>query len=160
MGPTPFTRFSPDGADSSLIDESQLPIDGATSEFSRHSSRAAMNKVLGAIFAIACVATSAVSGSILGVGMWFWIIIAAGVVVAVTQFIPSTRLIGSVVALLLSIVSLLAVALTLLAATIGGSFRLGTSESLLVFGFAMIAVFGIALVRFNRKAVKTRDFES
>ena len=97
------------------------------------------------------MATSITSGSILGVGMWFWIIIATGILVATSQFFPLLRPFGSVAALLLGIISVFAVLLTLLAATIGGSFELDSSETLLVFSFTMIAVFGFPLVFINKK---------
>jgi len=116
-----------------------------------------MNKIVGILFAIACIATSAVSGSILGVGMWFWIIIAAGVFVAVSQFIPMLRGLGSVAALLLGVISVCGVMLTLLAATTGGSFKIDNNEALLVFTFFMIAVLGFSLVGISkRKSGKDR----
>ncbi len=110
-----------------------------------------MNKVVAIFFAISCFATSVTSGNILGVGMWFWIIIATGIFVAVSQFLPALRGLGSVAALLLAVISVCAVILTLLAATIGGSFKLDDRETLLVFSFFMIAVFGFLLVRINKK---------
>ncbi|MGB5607139.1 MAG: hypothetical protein WBN51_11505 [Gammaproteobacteria bacterium] len=110
-----------------------------------------MNKIVAILFAISCFATSAVSGSILGVGMWFWIIIAAGVFVADSQFAPMFRELGSVAALLLGVISVFAVVLTLLAGTIGGSLKLDNREALLVFTFSMIAVSGLSLVSINKK---------
>lgn len=110
-----------------------------------------MNKIVAILFAIACFATSAVSGSILGVGMWFWIIIATGVFVAVSQFVPMLRGLGSVAALLLGVISVCAVGLTLLVATTGGSFKLDNKEALLVFTFFMIAVLGFSLVGINKR---------
>lgn len=116
-----------------------------------------MNKFIGILFAISCVATSWISGGLLGVGMWFWIIIAIGVFVAVSQFIPILRGLGSAAALLLGVISVCAVGLTLLAATTGGSFKLDNKEALLVFTFFMIAVLGFSLVGINkRKFVKER----
>jgi len=110
-----------------------------------------MNKVVAILFGIFCFATSAVSNSILGAGMWFWIIIATGIFVAVSQFSPILRVFGSVAALLLGVISVFAVILTLFAATIGGSFELDNREALLVFTFLMIAVFGFSLVIINRR---------
>ena len=83
--------------------------------------------------------------------MWFWIITATGMFVAASQFLPALRGLGSVAAFLLAVISVLAVVLTLLAATIGGSFELDNREALLVFGFFMIAVSGFLLARINRK---------
>ncbi|HAJ76008.1 MAG TPA: hypothetical protein DCM64_06090 [Gammaproteobacteria bacterium] len=113
-----------------------------------------MNKIIAVLFAISCFATSAVSNSILGVGMWFWIIIATGVFVTASQFLPALRELGGIVALILSIISVCAVVLTLLASTIGGSSGLGNSEALLVFTFTMIAVFGFSLARISNKIRK------
>ena len=110
-----------------------------------------MNKIVAILFAIACFATSAVSGSILGVGMWFWIISAIGALVAVSQFVPILRGLGSVAALLLGVISVCAVGLALLAATTGGSFKLDNKEALLVFAFFMIAVLGFILVGINKR---------
>jgi hypothetical protein len=47
-----------------------------------------------------------------------------------------------------------AVALILLASTIGGSSGLGGSEALLAFTFTMIAIFGFSLARVNKKIGK------
>lgn len=109
-----------------------------------------MNRIVAILFAISCFATSIVSGNILGVGMWFWIIIATGLFVAISQFLPILSGLGSVAALLLAVISICAFVLTLLAATIGGSFKLNNSEALLVFGFFMIAVFGLWLFRIKK----------
>ena len=70
------------------------------------------------------------------------------------------RDLGAVAATILGTVSVCAVVLTLLAATIGGSFELGGSEALLVFSFTMIAVFGFSLARINKKRIGYTDGES
>lgn len=118
-----------------------------------------MNKVVAILFAVSCLGTSAVSSSLLGVGMWFWIIIAAGIFVAVSQFLSILSKLGSAVASILGIISVCAVVLTLLASTIGGSSGLGGSETLLVFGFTMIAVTGFSLARLNKSSEKYLDDE-
>lgn len=110
-----------------------------------------MNKILAVLFAISCFATSAVSNSIMGVGMWFWIIIATGIIVAASQFLPVLGELGRGVAMILAVLSVCAVLLTFLAATIGGSFELGGSETLLVISFTMIAIFGFSLTIFTKK---------
>lgn len=109
-----------------------------------------MNKVVAILYAVSCFATSWISGSILGVGMWFWIIIASGVFVAITQFFPKIRGLGAAMAGLIGIISVGAVLLVLLAATIGGSFKLDDDELLLLLSLFFIAVFGFTLVRINR----------
>ncbi|NKB33911.1 MAG: hypothetical protein GKR91_12505 [Pseudomonadales bacterium] len=110
-----------------------------------------MNKIVAALFTISCFGTAAASNSLLGAGMWFFIIVAAGIFVTASQFHPWFRELGGIAASILGMISVLAVLLTLLAATIGGSFELGGSEALLVFGFTMIAIFGFLLARINKK---------
>ncbi len=109
-----------------------------------------MNKLVAILFALACFTTSFASGNILGVGMWFWIIIATGGFVAMSQFIPGLEKPGSVLALLLSMISIFAILFGFLAATIGGSFELDSREALLFASFFLVAIFGIALNRTNR----------
>ena len=110
-----------------------------------------MNKVIAILFAISCIATSVVSGNLLGIGMWFWIIIATGSFVAISQFLPKIRGLGAAVAGLLGVISIGAVFLGLVAATIGGSFKLDDNQSLLLFLFFLIAVFGFTLISINKK---------
>jgi hypothetical protein len=111
-----------------------------------------MNKIFGISFTIACLVTAAASNSLLGVGMWFWIILATGIFVGASQFVPALSASGAAAASLLAVLSVCAVVLTLLAATIGGSFELNGGETLLVFGFAMIAISGFLVARINKKA--------
>jgi len=115
-----------------------------------------MNKVIAVLFAVSCAATAYFSASILGPGMWFWIIIGTGIFVVISQLltdIPLLVKLGSVLAGLLSFVSICAVALGLLAATIGGSFHLDDREAALLFFFFLIAVFGFILARIVSKSV-------
>jgi hypothetical protein len=107
-----------------------------------------LNKILGVFFAISCFATSGLSGSMLGVGMWFWIIVATGFFVAISQFVPGLRGIGTVAASILGVIAILA-ALLALFVVIGGSGP-SNEDILLILGFVMIAVFGFSLVRINR----------
>lgn len=104
-----------------------------------------MNKVIAILFALACFSTSTLSSRMMGTGMWFWLIIAVGAFVAVSHFIPSLVCIGSGLALLLAGVSLCAVVLGLLAATIGGSFTIDTNSALLLSLFFIIFVLGLTL---------------
>ena len=110
-----------------------------------------MNKTFAILFAISCFFTSTVSSRLLGVGIWFWIIIAIGLLVAASQFIPGLKDLGSALAAVLATLSVLAVLLTLLVSTIGGSFELEGGDAMLVFGFFMIAVFGFTLSRLNKR---------
>jgi len=88
----------------------------------------------------------------MGTGLWFWVIIITGLTVAASQFIPILQSLGTVLAALLGTVSSCAVLLGLVAATIGGSFRLNDNETLLLFLFFMIAVSGFTLVVINNKS--------
>ena len=110
-----------------------------------------MLKVTSVLFGALCIATALLSNSMMGAGPWFWIIIATGVLVASSSFIPALHVLGALLALLLSLVSICAVLLGLVAATIGGSFRLDGEEAILLFLFGLIAIFGIAVVVLNRK---------
>jgi hypothetical protein len=120
-----------------------------------------MQKVIAILFAFSCFTASFVSGNLLGVGIWFWILIAIGVVVAFSQFVPALQMLGSILALLLGIISILALLFGLLAATIGGAFELDARETLLFSSFFFIAVFGIALnrVKKNRNRFKMTSRE-
>ena len=62
------------------------------------------------------------SNSLLGAGMWFWIILVSGLFVAVSAYIPELEMLGALVARLLALGSIGAVLLGLVAVTAGGSF--------------------------------------
>jgi len=113
--------------------------------FIGHLQQASTLDLLGVFFA-----TSGLSGSMLGVGMWFWIIGATGVFVAISQFVPRLRDIGIVAASILGVIAILAALLALFVMmSIGGSGP-SNEEVLLILGFITIAVFGFSLVRVNR----------
>ena len=116
-----------------------------------------MQKVISILFFLSCFATSWVSSSMLGVGMWFWIIIASGIFVGVSSFIPLIETLGAAVASLLATISVLAVLLGLLASTIGDSSDFGDGTGLLLFLFAMIAVMALFLVLCKRGKTKARS---
>ncbi len=88
----------------------------------------------------------------LGVGMWFWIIIASGIFVAISQFFSKTQGFGAIVAALIGVISIVAVLLGLLAATVGGSFNSDDDGLLLLLSFFLIAVLGFTLAKINKKA--------
>jgi len=115
-----------------------------------------MSKLFSLLFALACLSTSIVSASIVGAGLWFWVIIFVGVFVAISQCMSNAPLMlkgaGAGLALLLSFISIAAILLGLLAGAIGGAFSLDASEALLLFLFFLIAVFGfIVAIRHKRK---------
>lgn len=90
----------------------------------------------------------------MGVGMWFWVILAAGLLVAACQWIPRLQSLAAGVAFSLSIISILAVLLGLLASTIGGSFNIDSSSAFLLFLFFIIAVLGFVLSSLYRRSVR------
>lgn len=113
-----------------------------------------MQKIIAIVFALCCFSTAAVSSSLMGVGMWFWIIIGTGGFVAVSQYMPQLQDLGAGCAAILSVISVAAVMLGLVAATIGGSFRLQGQEALLLFLFFLIAVNGFTLLLLNKRRLK------
>jgi len=120
-----------------------------------------MNKLIGLIFAAVCISTSALSNSIMGAGMWFWVIIIVGVFAAISQYYPMLRGVGSGFAVLLSVVSICAVVLGLVASTIGGSFKIENSLALLLFLFFIIFILGILLGYMYKKSLKSQsDFKA
>ena len=62
------------------------------------------------------------SNSLLGAGMWFWIILVSGLFVAVSAYIPELEMLGAFVARLLALGYIGAVLLGLVAVTADGSF--------------------------------------
>jgi hypothetical protein len=113
-----------------------------------------MQKIIAILFALCCFSTAAVSHSLMGAGMWFWIIIGMGGFVAVSQYMPQLQDLGAGCAAILSVISVAAVMLGLVAATIGGSFRLQGQEALLLFLFFLIAVNGFTLLLLNKRRLK------
>ena len=113
-----------------------------------------MHRTLGVLFAFTFFSTSALSFSMMGAGVWFWIIIGVGLFVAVSQYSTVLRGAGAGLATLLSVISICAVLLGLVAATIGGSFRLETNEAFLLLLFFVIAVLGFCLGRSFKNSIK------
>jgi len=93
----------------------------------------------------------------MGAGAWFWGIIVVGCLVAISQFYPRLRPVGSGLALLLGIISICAILLGMLAATIGGSFKMDDSFALLMFLFFNIAVLGFILASLYKKSIQISD---
>ena len=103
------------------------------------------------VFMLACVGTFWQSATLLGFGFWGWTILGAGVLVGISPWLPMLRESARGIALILVMLSCLALPLMLLAATIGGSFKLGNDDVLLLLGFAAIAVSGIAVARATKR---------
>lgn len=116
-----------------------------------------MHKFIGALFAIACIATAAASNSIMGAGLWFWVIIISGIIVAASQFFPMLRGLGSGLAFILSVLSVLAILLGMLGATVGGSFNMDGSTALLLFLFFVIAALGFVVSGLYNRALRSSE---
>lgn len=109
-------------------------------------------KIIAYLFALFCFATAWQSASLMGAGLWFWVIVASGGLVIISCHIKSLELVGAFIAGLLAVISICAVLLGLIAATIGGSFRLEQPEAMLLFLFFCIAVSGSTLaLAYKRK---------
>jgi len=113
-----------------------------------------MHKLVSFLFGLACLATALQSNSLLGAGLWFWVILSSGFFVAVSAFQPKLASIGAAIAALLVIISVGAILLGLVAATAGGFFRLATAEALLLFLFGTMAFFGVMVIYANKRRIK------
>ena len=118
-----------------------------------------MNKLMALLFAIACLLTATVSSRLLGMGMWYYIILISGSLVFSFQFIENLIPIARVIAILMVIISVGAVVLTLLASTIGGSSNMDEGATLLTFGFVGIAIFGFVVARITKPQKQSQGSE-
>jgi len=98
-----------------------------------------------ALLAIACLVAAALSASILGPGMWAVALTVAGLAFAASPYVPSIQPAVRAVALVGGVLALLAVALGLLAATTGGSFRLPDDQAALLAALAAVGILGIVV---------------
>ncbi len=86
--------------------------------------------------------------------MWGWLMVLGGLFVGVSPHIPLLATAGRAVAFLAGVLGVLAVALGLLAATTGGSFRLPVDQALLL---VLIAVAGVTGITYSRSKPTPRD---
>ena len=100
-----------------------------------------------AIFALSCVTAAFLSSSILGPGLWAWMMLGTGLAVAASPYFYNWQAVGGVIALIAAALALIATLLGLLAATIGGSFNLPADQALLLVLFLLIGISGIVLFR-------------
>lgn len=115
-----------------------------------------MHKFVGILFALVCFSTSALSQSMMGAGTWFWVIITIGLFTAISQFFPKLRGAGSGLALLLSFISIFAIFFGLVAATIGGSFKMDDKSALLLSLFGIVAVLGFVVAILYKKSLPVK----
>jgi hypothetical protein len=93
----------------------------------------------------------------MGPGMWYWVILITGLFVAVSQYYPRLRGLGSGLAMLLSILSFCAVGLGLIASTIGGSFKIDANLATLLLLFFIIFILGLMLGSLYKKSLKAKS---
>lgn len=96
------------------------------------------------LFSIAAIATSVYSMSAFGPGMWSWIFVAVGLVVLISTFLPRLDRLARVLGQVSGALSGLALVLVLLAATVGGSFRMSESNVVFAFMLAGLTVLGLS----------------
>jgi len=82
--------------------------------------------------------------SIFGTGMWSYIILGVAVLQFVSLVISPLNKIAALAARATGIVSVIALALLLVAATTGGSFSMSESNIILSFLMVLLSVFGLS----------------
>lgn len=104
------------------------------------------------VFAAACVAALWLSIRIEGTGPWGVAFLLAGALVAAAPHVGALRVPSRIVALVFAVLALLAVGLGLLAATVGGSFRLPGEQAALLAAFGVVGLSGLFVFRALRPA--------
>lgn len=79
---------------------------------------------------------------VFGVSMWPVIFLMFSFIILLSLFVPKLNMVSIVIAKTIGIVSLLAFALLMLAATVGGSFRMSEGNQVIAIALALMAVFG------------------
>ena len=103
-----------------------------------------------ALFVVASVLIVWLSSSLLGIGLWSLLMLGVSVPVGAAPYHHAIFPVAKALAMIAGIISLLAVALLLLAATTGGSFRLPDDQTLLA---ALLVFYGIVGLAFSRSKV-------
>ena len=98
-------------------------------------------------FALASIAAAVLSGRIVGTGMWGTLMVIGGAFVGLSPHVPVLKVSGRAVALLAGVLCALASGIGLLAATVGGGFRLPADQGLLLGLLILMAVTGIGYFR-------------
>ena len=108
-----------------------------------------------ALFVIATSVTAWYSAAAVGSGIWGILMLAAAFIVALSVFYAPLRLFAKGIAGAMSVISGLAIALGLLAGTIGGSFNMSREAGSLLICFGVLFVFGIVLVKTSHNQSET-----
>lgn len=80
-----------------------------------------------------------------GPSIWPLLFLVLGVFILVSLFVPRFHLPALIIGRIMGVLSLLALALLMLAATTGGSFRLSASNELIAVALAIMSFAGCAL---------------
>lgn len=102
-----------------------------------------MIAIVRTLFVLVAGATVWLSAALDGVGLWGTALAAAIVLVFVSLFLPLLGRIASVVVRATAALAAVALALTLLAGTVGGSFRISESVQPLLFCFFLLIAIGL-----------------
>ncbi len=103
-----------------------------------------MTAVLKACFTLATAATTLYSIHLLGHGPWSWAFLGIALFVALSLGVPPLDRPAIAIGKISGVLALLALALLLLAGTIGGSFRLSQSNVVFAVLLATMGLFGIS----------------
>ena len=96
------------------------------------------------LFVSAVAGACGYSMSILGAGMWAWLLLLVAGFVLVSVFVPSLDHMATILGKISGLLAVLALALLLLAATVGGSFRMSESNAIFAVLLVLVALFGLA----------------
>lgn len=103
-----------------------------------------MNALLKLLFSVATLALCGYSLNVFGPGPWWTLFILGAALVLVSVAVPRLHLPAVIIAGVMGILSLLGLALLLLAGTVGGSFHLSPSNQVLALGMAAMGILGCA----------------
>lgn len=124
-----------------------------------HNQYPAMKRLICLLFALACFSTATLSSQMLGVGLWFWVILGSGVIAVSSTLYPALLPLAVIAGGCLGLISVVAIVLGLLAATIGGSFNMDGQSALLLLLFGVIAISGLTLVKLHQRDLKRGRFQ-
>ncbi len=95
------------------------------------------------------------SAVMVGTGLWGILILGAAFVVVLSAFYLPLQLFASGIAGLISALSAIAIALGLLAETIGGSFDISKEFGTLLGSFGLLFIAGLAVIRTRHRPSET-----
>ena len=94
------------------------------------------------LFVLAAASASAYSMSVFGPGMWSWIFLGITFLVLVSVFVASLDVFAIILGCVSGVLAGLALALLMLAATVGGSFNMSDSNVVFAVLLVFLMIFG------------------